>query len=117
MFEPKSVMSGERIISAAVLRAPGEGLRIERLKLRRPLPGEVLVRLAATGICHTDISGLRGNFPIPLPCVLGHEGAGYVEELGAGISGLSVGDPVVGWFWRLGGGWSLCGGAARFRDD
>lgn len=117
MFERKGVMSGERTISAAVLRAPGEALRIERLKLRRPLPGEVLVRLAATGICHTDISGIRGNFPLPLPCVLGHEGAGHVEELGAGISDLSVGDSVVLSFRSCGGCTNCSDGHESYCDD
>ncbi len=110
-------MSGERTISAAVLWAPGEALRVEKLKLRRPLPGEVLVRLAATGICHTDISGLRGNFPLPLPCVLGHEGAGYVEELGAGVRDLAVGDPVVLSFRSCGSCANCSDGHESYCDD
>jgi len=80
-------------IRAAVLRDPGRPLRIERLEMECPRDDEVLVRLVASGICHTDIdfceSGGSG------PVVLGHEGAGVVEEVGARVKGVRRGDHVV----------------------
>lgn len=82
-------------MKAAVVRTPGE-LRIEDIdNPSGPGPGEVLVRMVATGICHTDLSFLRGNVPVPLPVVLGHEGAGVVEAVGAGVTHVAVGDHVV----------------------
>jgi aryl-alcohol dehydrogenase len=83
-------------ISAAVSR---EGLphpRIEELDLEEPRADEVLVRISATGICHTDIYCHSGHgVAIPRPIVLGHEGAGVVEAVGLGVSGLEAGDHVV----------------------
>jgi aryl-alcohol dehydrogenase len=80
-------------IRAAVLREPGRPLRIEELEMEGPREDEVLVRLVASGICHTDIdfcdSGGVG------PAVLGHEGAGVVEWLGRSVKGVQVGDHVV----------------------
>jgi aryl-alcohol dehydrogenase len=82
------------IARAAVLHAYGEAPRIEEVELDAPRAGEVLVRLAGTGICHTDLSVLDGVLPLPLPCVLGHEGAGVVLEAGAEVD-LEPGDHVV----------------------
>ncbi|MHB1710601.1 MAG: zinc-binding dehydrogenase [Acidimicrobiales bacterium] len=80
---------------AAVVRSPNE-LSIEDIdEPEAPGPGEVLVRMVATGICHTDLSILRGNIPVPLPVVLGHEGAGVVEAVGLGVTDVAVGDHVV----------------------
>jgi aryl-alcohol dehydrogenase len=80
-------------IRAAVLRAPGRALRIERLEMEGPRDDEILVRLVASGICHTDIgfceSGGAG------PVVLGHEGAGVVEDAGKEIKAVKPGDHVV----------------------
>jgi Zn-dependent alcohol dehydrogenase len=82
-------------MKAAVVRAPGE-LTIEEIDApSAPRAGEVLVRMVATGICHTDLSFLRGNVPVPLPAVLGHEGAGVVEAVGEGVTTIAVGDHVV----------------------
>lgn len=82
-------------MKAAVVRAPGE-LSIEQIDDPAPPgPGEVLIRLVATGVCHTDLSFLRGNVPVPLPAVLGHEGAGVVEAVGPGVDTPAVGDHVV----------------------
>lgn len=79
-------------VRAAVLREGGP-LRIETLELEGPLEDEVLVRLAASGICHTDIGFVDGGAGEPV--VLGHEGAGVVEEAGKKVKGLSPGDHVV----------------------
>jgi alcohol dehydrogenase len=70
-------------------------LQIEELDLAPPGPGEVLIKMRAAGLCHSDLSVIDGNRPRPVPMVLGHEGAGVVEELGADVTAFSVGDHVV----------------------
>lgn len=80
---------------AAVCRAPGAPLTVESLDLRPPGPRDVVVRVAASGVCHSDRSVCDGTIPHPLPAVLGHEGAGVVERCGAGVTGLEPGDHVV----------------------
>lgn len=80
---------------AAVLEAPEAPLRLLDLELDRPAAGEVLVEMSATGVCHSDLSILDATLPAPLPLVLGHEGAGFVAELGEGVTELAVGDQVV----------------------
>ena len=80
---------------AAVLRGGGGAMAIEPVTIGPPGPGEVLVEIVATGICHTDMVMRDGLLPIPRPVVLGHEGAGRVVALGEGVSDLVPGDPVV----------------------
>jgi alcohol dehydrogenase len=88
---------------AAVLSAMGASppyasskpLRIEELELDPPGPGEVLVRIRAAGLCHSDLSVINGDRPRPVPMALGHEAAGVVEELGPGVADLARGDHVV----------------------
>ena len=75
--------------------AESQPIQIEELDLEGPGPGEVLVRVTAAGLCHSDLSVVNGNRPRPTPMVLGHEAAGVVEETGAGVKGLNVGDHVV----------------------
>lgn len=70
-------------------------LALEELELEQPGAGEVLVEIAAAGLCHSDLSVINGTRPWPLPLVLGHEAAGVVRETGAGISDLKPGDHVV----------------------
>ncbi len=83
-------------VRAAIAWEPGKELEIGELDLEGPKEGECLVRLAATGVCHTDAYTLSGRDPEGLfPAVLGHEGAGVVEELGPGVRGLAVGDHVI----------------------
>jgi Zn-dependent alcohol dehydrogenase len=85
---------------AAVLRRPGEPLTIEDVTLAAPKPGEVVVRVEAAGICHTDFHYMSGDMVCPLPVVLGHEGAGIVEEVAPGGTGrVKVGDRVA-LMWR-----------------
>jgi aryl-alcohol dehydrogenase len=83
-------------ITAAVARAKQAPFTLESVTLGEPRADEVLVRLVATGICHTDIS-MRDHkiYPIPHPVVLGHEGAGIVEQVGAGVTKVKTGDPVI----------------------
>jgi aryl-alcohol dehydrogenase len=80
---------------AAVLYHVNDQLQIEDLELEEPKAGEVLVRLVATSVCHTDLHPMKGDIPVPLPIVLGHEGAGVVEQVGPGASRLTQGDHVV----------------------
>ncbi|HYH50245.1 MAG TPA: zinc-binding dehydrogenase [Acidimicrobiia bacterium] len=81
-------------VRAAVVEGLND-IAVRELELAEPRAGEVLVRLVATGICHTDLSMLRGNLPVPMPFVPGHEGAGIVEAVGSGVTDITVGDHVV----------------------
>ena len=83
-------------IRAAVLEEFGQPLVVSELDLAEPKDGEVLVRLAACGVCHTDLYTASGADPTGYaPCVLGHEGAGVVESVGPGVSLVSPGDHVI----------------------
>ena len=82
-------------IRAAVLERTGSSLSVEDLELAPPGPGEVLVRLHASGICHSDQNAIDGVAETPCPAVLGHEGAGVVEAVGPGVRRVSVGDHVA----------------------
>lgn len=79
---------------AAVLSSPGGVFTIEDVTLQKPRRDEILVRVVGVGVCHTDVV-CRGDFPIPLPAVLGHEGAGIVEAVGSGVTRVRPGDHVV----------------------
>jgi S-(hydroxymethyl)glutathione dehydrogenase/alcohol dehydrogenase len=81
---------------AALLRAFHEKLSVEPIELLAPRAGEVRVRIAASGVCRSDLHVAEGRSPVArLPMVLGHEGAGVVEEVGPGVRSLAPGDPVV----------------------
>jgi Zn-dependent alcohol dehydrogenase len=80
---------------AAVLRAFRGPHRVEEVELRDPGPGEVLVRVVAAGVCHSDVGQADGEWGFPLPVVLGHEGAGVVETVGPDVHGLDPGARVV----------------------
>lgn len=82
-------------MKAVVLRTVGQPTAVEELTLRPPDRHEVVVRLAASGICHTDLSVRDGGMPALLPCTLGHEGAGVVTEVGADVATVMPGDHVV----------------------
>jgi S-(hydroxymethyl)glutathione dehydrogenase / alcohol dehydrogenase len=82
-------------IRAAVLHEFGKPLVVEELELDPPKGGEVLVRMAASGVCHSDLHVAQGIHPTALPVVLGHEGVGVVEEVGPGVVGLASGDHVL----------------------
>jgi alcohol dehydrogenase, propanol-preferring len=107
-------------MKAAVLHAIGEPLRIEEVPTPRPGPGQVLVKIAAAGVCHSDLHQQDGSVPPHrIPLIMGHENAGWVAGLGPGTEGLAEGDPVVvygGWGcgqcrFCLGGQEQLCDGA------
>jgi S-(hydroxymethyl)glutathione dehydrogenase/alcohol dehydrogenase len=83
---------------AAVVREPSGRFAVEELRDPEPARGEVLVQIAACGVCHTDLHVQDGSVPFPMPCVLGHEVSGTVKALGGGVDDLAVGDRVVGAF-------------------
>lgn len=93
-------------MKAAVLHAQGmprpyaetRPLSIEEVDLAPPGPGEVLIEIAAAGLCHSDLSTIENQRPRPLPIIIGHEGAGIVRECGPGVAGLKPGDHVVALF-------------------
>jgi S-(hydroxymethyl)glutathione dehydrogenase/alcohol dehydrogenase len=80
---------------AAICYELDQPVRVEDVDLDEPKRGEVLVRMAASGVCHSDYSVITGIMPARLPCVLGHEGAGIVERIGEGVDHLKEGDRVL----------------------
>src|SRR5690606_15023897 len=82
-------------VTAAVATAPETPLDVRELELDDPRPDEVQVRIVASGVCHTDAIVRDQWYPTPLPAVLGHEGAGIVEQVGAGVTTVEPGDHVV----------------------
>ncbi|MEW2634019.1 Zn-dependent alcohol dehydrogenase [Streptomyces sp. NPDC048389] len=83
------------MVRAAVLPAVGAPLEIAEISLPEPGPGQVRVRLAAAGVCHSDLSLSNGTMRVPVPAVLGHEGAGTVVSVGDGVTHVAPGDKVV----------------------
>ena len=81
-------------IKAAVVHAKGEPFQIEEVELAEPKFGEILVKIVACGICHTDEVVQQQFIPVPLPAVLGHEGCGIVERVGPGVTEFAPGDKV-----------------------
>jgi S-(hydroxymethyl)glutathione dehydrogenase / alcohol dehydrogenase len=80
---------------AAVLRQTGTPMTIETVEVGPVADGDVLVRIRAASLCHTDLEAIAGTLAVKLPAVLGHEAAGEIVELGAGVTGLEIGDRVV----------------------
>jgi aryl-alcohol dehydrogenase len=89
-------------VTAAVVRQKGGPFKLEQLRLAEPRSDEVLVRIVATGMCHTDMVVRDQVYPVPQPIVLGHEGAGVVEKIGAGVVKVQPGDHVVLTFMSCG---------------
>lgn len=84
---------------AAVLFDVGKKLEIHEIEVKSPQAGEVLVRMAAGGVCHSDLHVMTGHLTAPLPAILGHEGAGVVAEVGPGVTSVKPGDHVIP-LWR-----------------
>ncbi len=80
---------------AAVLRQTGTPMTIEMVEVGPLAPGDVLVRIRAASLCHTDLEAIEGSLAVKLPAVLGHEAAGEIAELGEGVIDLAIGDRVV----------------------
>ena len=99
---------------AAVLPAVGARLQLEEIPIPRPRRGEVLVRVAACGVCHTDLHVIKGEVAFPTPAVLGHEISGTVVEVGDAVDALTEGTRVVGTFIMPCGSCAAC---VRGRDD
>ncbi len=108
-------------MKAAVVHAFGEPLRLEEVKVPMPGPGQILVKIAASGVCHTDLHAAEGDWPVKptLPFIPGHEGVGHVAAVGAGVTRVKEGDRVgVPWLYTACGccehcltGWeTLCEG-------
>src|SRR3979490_1065090 len=89
-------------------REIGKPVVVEQIEVEAPRHGEVTIRLAACGVCHSDLSATNGTIPYPLPLVLGHEGAGIVTAVGEGVSRYAVGDHVVSSFVSLCGRCHYC---------
>ncbi|GIU84132.1 MAG: alcohol dehydrogenase [Acidimicrobiales bacterium] len=84
---------------AAIVTAPGQPVEIrEDVEIGEPGPGEVKIRMVASGVCHSDLSVQNGTLPLPMPIVPGHEGAGEVVAVGEGVTRLAVGDHVLTMF-------------------
>lgn len=112
----KMIIQIPDVMRAAVLRDPAQGLRVEEIRTPRPKEGEVLVKVSACGMCHSDLHVLAGAIAFPLPCVLGHEVAGEIIEVGPHneYANLAVGDRVAGAFLMPCG---RCESCAEGRDD
>src|SRR5687767_52556 len=84
-------------MKAAVLRNVGDETLdvVDDMEVTDPGPGEVTIKIEATGVCHSDLSGMNGTIPTGTPVVLGHEGAGIVERVGEGVTDVAVGDHVI----------------------
>ena len=82
-------------VLAAVVESSAAPMKLKPLHLDDPRPDEIMVRLVATGVCHTDATMWQQGVPVPQPVVLGHEGAGIVETVGSAVSRIAVGDKVV----------------------
>src|SRR5580693_4370229 len=102
---------------AAVVREKGGRFALERVCLDEPRPDEVLVRIRGVGMCHTDLVARDQYFPVPLPAVLGHEGAGVVEAVGSAVTKVAPGDHVVLSFASCGACANCRQGAYAYCDD
>lgn len=89
-------------VQASVLRADHDHAPLQAVDLTRPGPREVLVRIVATGICHTDLTCRDGFAAAPRPVVLGHEGAGIITEVGDQVTTVAPGDAVIMTYWSCG---------------
>lgn len=101
-------------MKAAVWHGDSAALTVERIPVPRPLQGEVLIEVAACGVCHTDLHVLKGEVAFPAPAVVGHEVSGVVVEVGDGVTGFAAGDRVVGAFIMPCG---VCAQCEKGRDD
>ncbi len=95
---------------AVVFRELNKPVLVEEIVVDSPKRGEVTVKMAACGVCHSDLSAVNGTIPLPPPLVLGHEAAGEIIEVGEGVSGLAVGDHVVSNFIYMCGICRFCAG-------
>src|SRR5438128_12674596 len=96
-------------MKVAKLAGPRKPFAIVDADRPEPGPGEVVVKIVASGVCHSDLHIARGEFEsVKYPITLGHEAAGYVYEVGVGVTGLKKGKPVIVYAGRGGGRWWFC---------
>jgi S-(hydroxymethyl)glutathione dehydrogenase/alcohol dehydrogenase len=93
---------------AVICREIGKPVVVETVSVDAPQRGEVMIKLAACGVCHSDLSATNGTIPFPPPVVLGHEGAGEVVAMGEGVTGFALGDHVVSSFVSMCGKCRYC---------
>jgi NDMA-dependent alcohol dehydrogenase len=93
---------------AVVVREVGKPVSVEEITVDTPHADEVTIKIAACGVCHSDLSATNGTIPFPLPLVLGHEGAGVVTAVGSGVTDIAVGDHVVSSFVSMCGKCRYC---------
>jgi Zn-dependent alcohol dehydrogenase len=93
---------------AVICREINKPVVVENITVDSPKRGEVMVKLSACGVCHSDLSATNGTIALPPPLILGHEGAGEVVEVGEGVTGLAVGDHVVASFIYMCGKCRFC---------
>ena len=98
-----------RRMKAAVLYETNQPLVIEDVTIGAPQAGEVLIKMVASGICHSDVNVVKGDEKQSLPVILGHEAAGIVEEVGPGVTHVKPGDRVAAGLWRSCGRCFYCG--------
>ena len=112
-------------MKAAILVETNKPLEIHNIELESLKEGEVLIKMIAAGVCHSDHHAMVGHFPTRTPIILGHEGAGIIEEVGPNVKSLKKGDHVVS-VWRyscgtcepcMSGRPATCGEGARMRAD
>ena len=97
-----------QLAKAVLAREVGKPVVVEQIEVADPQHGEVTVRMAACGVCHSDLSATNGTIQYPLPLVLGHEGAGVVVAIGDGVDNFAVGDHVVSSFVSMCGHCHYC---------
>jgi succinate semialdehyde reductase (NADPH) len=102
------------MMRAVVLPAARAPMVLEEIPMPHPSAGEVMMKVAACGVCHTDLHVINGDIPFPTPCVMGHETSGTIVEVGAGVEGLAVGDRVASAFIMPCG---VCRFCVQGRDD
>lgn len=95
---------------AVLCRAVNQPVVVEEIQVESPRRGEVMIKLGACGVCHSDLSVTSATIPLPPPVVLGHEGAGTVVEVGEGVADFAVGDHVVSSFVSM---WASAGRQKR----
>ncbi|KAH8806078.1 alcohol dehydrogenase [Xylogone sp. PMI_703] len=81
--------------TALVVSTPGAPFEVQEVELKELRPDEIIVRMAATGVCHTDFAAANGRIPVPTPVIVGHEGSGVVEKVGSEVKDLAEGDHVL----------------------
>jgi Zn-dependent alcohol dehydrogenase len=97
-----------QLAKAVLAREVGKPVVVEEIEVAAPQHGEVTMRIAACGVCHSDLSATNGTINYPMPLILGHEGAGVIVAVGDGVDNYAVGDHVVSSFVSMCGHCHYC---------